>query len=447
MTTVNRKEPFLLGFGDIVTLTISLWVTLIIRYQDIPSPELWHLHLVPFAVVFVVSVFAFYSAGLYGRHHTVVRRTILPGIVIKTQIVNTLIAVLLFYFVPSFTVTPKLNLFLYFVISSIAITVWRMLALPLLRLQKKQRAIVIGSGQELQEIVHEMNKGSRSAIEAITVFDISNPTTSDISKTIKENIKEQKISHVVLDLHNEKIKNLLPELYTTLFVKVTCIDIYEFYEQLFDRIPLSCMTYEWVLEHIHPTASIMYIIAKRCIDLFLSTIVGIVTIILYPFVVVAIKLEDGGPVFIFQDRIGKNGQTIKVAKFRSMTSSDSGKWLVKGDNRVTKVGLFLRKSRIDELPQAWSVFKGDMSLIGPRPDITGLVEHLKQQIPYYLTRTVVVPGLSGWAQVNQDKPPQSVEETKLRLSYDLYYIKNRSLMIDLQIVLRTIRTLLSRAGM
>jgi FlaA1/EpsC-like NDP-sugar epimerase len=152
MTIVNKKEPFLLGFGDLVILTVSLWLTLAVRYQAVPSSELWSLHIEPFSVVFAISIIAFYAAGLYGRHHTVIRRAVIPGIVFKTQIVNTLIAVLLFYFVPTFSVTPKLNLFIYFAVSSVAITLWRFLALPLLRLQRKNRGIVIASDQSGKEL-------------------------------------------------------------------------------------------------------------------------------------------------------------------------------------------------------------------------------------------------------------------------------------------------------
>jgi len=132
-----------------------------------------------------------------------------------------------------------------------------------------------------------------------------------------------------------------------------------------------------------------------------------------------------------------------------MNRTDGGRWVAEADNdnKVTRVGYFLRKSRIDELPQVWSVLKGDLSLIGPRWDIKGLKDTLEKQIPYYGIRTIVKPGLSGWAQVNQEKPPQSLEETKARLSYDLYYIKNRSLGLDIQIALKTIKTLLSLVGM
>ena len=130
-----------------------------------------------------------------------------------------------------------------------------------------------------------------------------------------------------------------------------------------------------------------------------------------------------------------------------MQRNEPGKWLSESDNRVTRVGRFLRKTRIDELPQALAVLKGDMSLIGPRADIAGLAERLEAEIPYYSVRNIIKPGLTGWAQINQEKPPQSLEETKIRLSYDLYYIKHRSLGLDLRIILRTLKTLASRVGM
>ena len=129
-----------------------------------------------------------------------------------------------------------------------------------------------------------------------------------------------------------------------------------------------------------------------------------------------------------------------------MKSSDRGAWVMDNDKRITRVGSFLRKSRIDELPQLWNVLRGDISLIGPRPDIYDLGQELAHNIPYYTVRSTIKPGLSGWAQISQDLPPQSLEETKVRLAYDLYYVKNRSIVLDGQIIIKTIRTLLSRGG-
>ena len=135
-----------------------------------------------------------------------------------------------------------------------------------------------------------------------------------------------------------------------------------------------------------------------------------------------------------------------MLKFRSMKASDGGKWVTAGDNRITRVGKFIRASRIDELPQLWSVVRGDMSLIGPRPDINDLGVKLSEEIPYYKIRNLVAPGLSGWAQIRQELPPQSLEETKIRLAYDFYYVKRRSITLDLKIALQTIKTLLMRVG-
>jgi lipopolysaccharide/colanic/teichoic acid biosynthesis glycosyltransferase len=172
------------------------------------------------------------------------------------------------------------------------------------------------------------------------------------------------------------------------------------------------------------------------------------TLPLLPFVALAIKLDDGGPIFLIQERIGKGTKVVRIWKIRSMRSpiSDQGKWVTGDDARITRVGKFLRKSRIDELPQLWNVLGGDLSVIGPRPDICDLGKQLATTISYYNIRSTIKPGLSGWAQVNQEKPPQSLEETRRRLEYDLYYIKHRSFILDVNIALRTLKTLVMRGG-
>jgi len=256
--------------------------------------------------------------------------------------------------------------------------------------------------------------------------------------------------YIVADVNNPNLEALLPELYKKFFLKAQIIDIHELYEQVFNRIPLSCMNYAWVMSHISSVSPKAYDLMKRALDIFFGFIVGLAACVAYPFVAIAVKIEDKGPIFIRQQRTGKNGVAMHYYKFRSMQRNETGKWVAesaKGANQVTRVGRFIRKTRIDELPQGLAVLKGDMSLIGPRSDIAGLGERLAKEIPYYSVRTIITPGLTGWAQINQDKPPQTIEENKIRMSYDLYYIKYRSLGLDLRIILRTFRTLLSRVGM
>ena len=182
------------------------------------------------------------------------------------------------------------------------------------------------------------------------------------------------------------------------------------------------------------------------------SIIGLISLVVYPFVYIAIKLEDGGSVFVMQERVGKNGKIIKMFKFRSMTSNDSGSYHQNGGKttlKVTRVGKFIRMTRIDELPQLWSVIKGDQSLIGPRPELPALTKVYEEQIPYYNARHLIKPGLSGWAQISHHAHPHhavAVSDTRDKLSYDLFYVKNRSLLLDLRIALQTLKALISRQG-
>jgi lipopolysaccharide/colanic/teichoic acid biosynthesis glycosyltransferase len=442
MTVVNKKEPILIGVGDIMLLMISVVASLVLRYQSVPTAESLQLHILPFSIVITFSILAFYISGLYNRSLDLVRHST-PGKVIRAQISNGLIASAMFYFFPNFIVSPKTTLFVYVLISTLFILFWRMHTRSILNLRKKYPALIIGSGFEAEELVNEINNNPQSNIFCKNRIDLSD-NNIDTAKLLDHS---NNYRFIIADLNDSRIDKILPELYKSLFPNASIINLHDMYEEIFDKIPLSRINYTWIMSHISSISPKMYDSGKRLVDLILAGIVGIFAILSYPFVAIAIKLEDGGPVLISQFRIGKDNHLFPIYKYRSMTRSDSGKWLPESENKVTRVGKFIRKTRIDELPQALAVLKGDMSLIGPRADIIDLGKKLGLEIPYYTVRTVIKPGLSGWAQVNQEKPPQSIEETKVRLSYDLYYIKHRSLMLDLLITLRTLKTLLSREGM
>jgi len=172
----------------------------------------------------------------------------------------------------------------------------------------------------------------------------------------------------------------------------------------------------------------------------------LLSLLAYPFVALAIYLEDRGPIFYVPERIGKGNRPIRIRKFRTMRVMDEGQQLGQNVDQITRVGKFLRVSRIDELPQLLNVLMGDLSLVGPRPEFPKLVTLYNEQIPYYNMRHLITPGLSGWAQVHHEKPPHTLEETREKLSFDLYYLKNRSVVLDIKIALKTIKTLLSRTG-
>lgn len=187
-------------------------------------------------------------------------------------------------------------------------------------------------------------------------------------------------------------------------------------------------------------------------DIIVASILGILSLIWYPIVYIATRFDDRGPLLIAQERIGKNGRTIRMSKFRSMTANDSGSYSHnngKSNLKVTKVGSFIRMTRVDELPQLWSVIKGDQSLIGPRPELPALVQIYEKKIPYYNVRHLIKPGLSGWAQISHRSHPHhavAVDDTRDKLSYDLFYVKNRSLMLDIRIALQTLKSIISKQG-
>ncbi len=184
-------------------------------------------------------------------------------------------------------------------------------------------------------------------------------------------------------------------------------------------------------------------------DILISFVIGAISLLLYPLVYLAIKFDDGGNIFIYQERIGQNNHQIKIVKFRTMSVDDEGVGEENKVMKITRVGKILRSTRVDELPQLWNVFRGDISLIGPRPELPKLVSLYEKEISFYNVRHLIKPGLSGWAQLYQETPPKfaaDYSETKTKLSYDLFYIKNRSFWLDIKIALKTMKTLLSRSG-
>ena len=268
-------------------------------------------------------------------------------------------------------------------------------------------------------------------------------------ETLTKEIPTKGISLVVIDMHNQKIETVLPKLYNLLFARVRFLDMHKVYEEVFQRAPLSLVDYKWFLEHVSFSSRLTYDFFKRLMDIVIGFVLGLFSLIFYPFVYMVIKIDDGGEMFVLQRRIGKNNEIIKLLKFRTMNFDDEGKWETGAVNKVTRVGEFLRKTRIDELPQLWNVLQGSISLIGPRPEFPEPVSHYNKNIPYYNIRYLIKPGLSGWAQILHENHPHhgtDIEETAVKLSYDLYYVKNRSIMLDLEIALKTIKTLLSRKG-
>jgi|TARA_Y100000310_G_scaffold313175_1_gene361204 lipopolysaccharide/colanic/teichoic acid biosynthesis glycosyltransferase len=443
MITERKKEGILLFLGDILFFTAALWVTLTLRYFEVPSGLAFYDHLIPFSLLFLVWVTVFFIAGLYDKHTIIFKRK-LPSIILNAQIVNVILAAVFFFFIPYFGITPKTNLFIYLFISFIFIVTWRLYLFPLLGSRKRQNALLIASGSEMLKLRDEINNNARYNFYFTSSLDLDTVDRKDLEEYLYEHVKANNISIIVADTSSEKVSSVIPILYHLTFIqsRFKFLDFQKMYENIFDCVPLSLVKYNWFLNNVSWLPRITHDLAKRFIDIVFSVVLGIPSLLVYPFVVAAVKFGDKGPVFIIQERIGKDNRPIYIFKFRSMSIYEKEK--------VTRVGNMLRKTRIDEFPQLWNVLKGDLSLIGPRPEMPHLAELYEKEIPYYNIRHFIQPGLSGWAQIHHSKPPKfgaQYDGTKEKLSYDIFYIKNRSLLLDLYIGLKTIKTLFSRTGL
>jgi len=447
----GKKATVLLFIGDAAVFVLSLWVTLFIRYRVLPTQEIWALHAAPFGLLFCAWLLVFYMAGLYGKQ--VVRlESELWGTIVRTQIFNIILAALFFFLIPFFGIAPKTNLGIYLVVSLAGILLWRLSIFPGVSAPgARVAAALVGTGPEVDELVAAVNANPRYpfSFEVIVGMD---QLQRDFSGFVQK-LEHSRVALLVVDAEHDATRALLPKIYRLIFGprRYQFANFYAVYEEVFDRVPLSLLRYDWFLKNVSLSSATPYAVLKRLIDLIGGILMGFVTLIIAPFVWIGMKLEGPGPLFIEQERIGKGGVRVRTFKFRTMERNDRGEWIGAGGNRVTKLGGFLRRISLDEFPQFINVLRGELSLIGPRNDIAGLAERLAAEIPYYNVRYVVKPGITGWAQINQQYEqgnisPQSVAETKVRLAYDFYYIKNRSLALDLIIALKTFKRMLFRVS-
>jgi lipopolysaccharide/colanic/teichoic acid biosynthesis glycosyltransferase len=448
MTPALRPRTLGLFLGDIVFFTFSLWLSLFLRTFTIPTWELFAAHLVPFSLLFVVWALVYLIAGLYESRSILLARRALSGTLLVAQIFNMSLTALFFFFVPLFGIAPKTLLLIYLPISFALVLLWRTFIFPWLGLQKTEKAILVGDGEELEALMTAMNLAHRAPVR---IAERLSATTPDLARAVVGAMERHHASIVVADFDNEAVATAFPQMYNLLTVGVRFFDALSVYEEAFGRIPLSRLDTVWLARYASGYADLFYDTLKRVMDVTLAFFGGIISLVFYPFIMLAIFVEDRKAPIIALPRVGKGGREFNLLKFRSMTGNDKGSYGESGASklRVTRVGKFLRASRLDELPQLWNVLKGDISLIGPRPETPALVQTYMEHIPYYGVRHLTKPGVSGWAQLYHHADPHhaaDVKETRNKLSYDLYYLKHRSLLLDVTVALKTIRRILLRGN-
>jgi exopolysaccharide biosynthesis polyprenyl glycosylphosphotransferase len=271
------------------------------------------------------------------------------------------------------------------------------------------------------------------------------------SKDLLRIIEDYHISDVVIAINGEIKGETFQTILDTQEQGIEIVRMPIMYEELTQRVPVEHLESDWVIRSFVDQIRVsgMYEFFKRLMDIFGGFVGILVFVLIFPFTALAIVLESGFPILYSQERLGKGARLFRIYKFRSMIQNAEPDGEARpasiDDPRVTRVGNFLRRSRLDEMPQFLSVLTGEMSLVGPRAERPELVAQFQRQIPFYRARLLVKPGLTGWAQINYGYVA-SVKETVVKLEYDLYYIKHRTINMDFSIVLRTIGTVIRRTG-
>lgn len=427
---------------DLALLVFSLYISLVIRYFfDVSNIGIWDLflqHIFYFVPLYLFVISILYISLAYNDTTLAYLKKSIPKLA-ESLTISMVLGIAYFYIFAAFLpISPKITYILFFLTSFVFLSISRIAYAKLPLLGAHINAIVLmRSGSVYENVLKEMMsyapRASFSRVEFLSVDEI------------EDKLKKLNATLIVYDNTDKEVVQIISMLPTHTMRTVPVIAKDTLHEQFFGKIFLPTFTEESLLRD-YLNQKPFYEILKRVFDLLVALPFFIFTI---PFILlgaVAVYIESGFPVFIFQERLGLGRRKMFIPKLRTMTNNVNGVWVGEGENKVTKVGAFLRKTRIDEFPQLWSVIKGDMSLIGPRPDMTGLEERLREEIDFYHARYTVPPGVSGWAQVTQITVPQSVEETRERFAYDMYYIKHRSIFLDFTTALKTIRILLSRVG-
>lgn len=445
---MSLKSKKILGIslfaGDFLIFYFSLFSALLIRGMPVKQ-EFIKLQQ-PFFHIFLICTFFLFIMNFYEifniRKIVVVLRELIMFIIL-----TSLIGSVYFYFQPQLNITPRAVLFLTIGIFAVFLSLWRYAIFRILGYKSFiKRLFFIGNTPELKEFLESENK-IYEPIGIYTNETLQYNSTKKIS--VFKNISEidslaEKIDIVVIASHAKENKNLIRQVFNTLPLNMRYVDFITLYEEEKKKIPLNSLDDWWFLENIATPHGIMNDILTRTFEIILSSIGVLFTLILYPFLAILIKCDSKGSVLYKQERLGKNEKPFMIYKFRTM-KNDAEKngpvWSKPNDGRITRTGKFLRKLHLDELPQFYNILKGDISFVGPRPERPHFVKKLKQEIPYYDIRHIEKPGLTGWAQLCYPAS-STTEEAKEKFGYELYYIKNRSFIFDLIIILKTIRTIL-----
>jgi exopolysaccharide biosynthesis polyprenyl glycosylphosphotransferase len=457
--TERRSTLFL---GDFLVAIVSLLLSLYLWAQGAEWYRFSWAFLqerVPLWFFFLPVIWLLLLSESYSPRRSSIRTETVQEITLAAGI--SLVLYLFIFFISEPNSLPRRGVGV-FILSAYFLTLgWRFLYIRLFTTPLfMRRVLIVGAGRAGSELVRVIKEIWPPPFYLVgLVDDDPEKIGGDVlgypilggNEQLFDLVQEHQVTDLVFAISGE----MNPQMFSRLLeaeeqgIEVTTMPT--MYEELLGRIPIYYLQTDWVLrsfvDQVH--ASGFFELAKRLMDIFGGLVGSFVMVVLFPIIALLILVDSGFPIFYYQIRLGKNGRPYNMIKFRTMRQDAEKDGIArpasKNDERATRVGRFLRKTHLDELPQFINVLRGDMSLVGPRAERPEIVEHLQQYIPFYRARLFVKPGLTGWAQVNYGYA-ENVEMNAIKLEFDLYYIKRRNLLLDFLILIRTVGTVVGFKG-
>ena len=459
----DSERRFILLFGDALVAGIALIISLYFWAMEdlwmdftwqflLERPPTWY-YLLPF--VWLLLLIELYDTKSAGRRGDTIR-----GITVST-IISTFLYLLIF-FISEPKSLPRRGVAAFIAAVTGLTLLWRLLYIRIFTAPVfLRRVVIIGAGRAGSTFAKEMVKIEPRPFKLVGFVDddkkkigkkIAGVPVLGSSKELIQVIEKEQVTDLIFSISGDMLPTMYSAILTAEEKGIEVITMPVVYEELMGRVPIALLADDWVLrsfvDRAHASGS--YELIKRLLDIIGSVFGLIFLAFAYPLIALVIVIDDGFPILFKQVRVGKSGKKFVLYKFRSMKkdAEEDGiaRFAVENDDRVIRVGGFLRKSHLDEIPQFINVIKGDITLVGPRAERPEMVEDLQKDVPFYRERLFVKPGVTGWAQTNYEYA-SNIEETAIKLEYDLYYIMHRNFMLDVLIIFKTLGAIVGFRGL
>jgi exopolysaccharide biosynthesis polyprenyl glycosylphosphotransferase len=430
---MNHYRKGILVLGDTISLICGFFLFILIGFGKQLFVTQASLHALPLFLLGIMWIGIFYIFNFYDLQSSKPNLVFLRNFGIAA-ILALGIGFIFFYISPVTHITPKTNLLIFEGVSFILVLGWRRLFYTATAKTFHTRFAIVCADERHSILVSEIQKNPELGFLCIGTFQ----TLAEFES--HQNHVDMLVIHKTAMEETELLEKILAS-------NIDVIDLAEAYENILYKIPVDFINSNWVIHSIKKQGDVFYKLLSRIISCAFALLVGILTLPISIIIMIAIKLEDGGPILYKNDRVGKHGTMFYLYKFRSMSvdaEKNGAQWAQVKDPRVTNVGRITRKLHIDEIPQMINILKSELTLVGPRPERPSFVRELEQQIPYYFMRHTITPGFTGWAQI-KFRYARTVMDSQEKFEYDLYYIKNRNVFLDIGIILKTVQIIFTHS--